>query len=243
MAAPFRFRCELTTDRLEVAGAEVEALVLWAEEASFKFRQARPRVQPHRLRWFGLTLALLGLVVGDLGIVLAPDGDWTSWPQVFYYSTIPVFAGAGSFFWFQVRALEALRRWSRRRLRRMVHRLLEPARRRAPAWSEYLITEGRFEARVEAAGLVNATQLRRVRVAVAGRHAVCLYRRPPTLGLARVFFVPDAETRRGACEALIAEGLELVEPWADSIGGLEDPPTSPRRPPSRPGHASRPGRA
>jgi hypothetical protein len=130
MADGFRFRCELTTDRLEVAAAEVEALVLWAEEASFRFRQARPRIQPGRLRWFGLTMAILGPVVGDLGIVLASDGDWTSWPLVFYYSTIPVFAGAGSFFWFQAPALVALRRWSRRRLQRMVHRLLEPARRR-----------------------------------------------------------------------------------------------------------------
>jgi hypothetical protein len=236
MADGFRFRCELTTDRLEEAGAEVEALVLWAEEASFQFRQAHPRIQPGRLRWFGLTVAILGLVVGDLGIVLAPDGDWTSWPLVFYYSTIPIFAGAGSFFWFQAPALVALRRWSRRRLRQMVHRLLEPARRRAPAWSEYLIAEGRFEARVEAAGLVNTTQLRRVRVAVAGRHAVCLYRRTPAVGLARVFFVPDEEVRRRACDALLAEGLELVEPWAA-------PPTSPSRPPSQPGHASRPDRA
>jgi hypothetical protein len=219
MAAPFRFRCELTADRLEVAGAEVEALVLWAEDASFRVLQARPRIPPRRLRWFGLAVAVLGIVVGDAGIVLAPEGDWTRWPQVFYYSAIPIFAGAGTFFWFMAPALEALRRWSRRQLQRMVRRLLEPARRRAPAWSEYLIAGGRFEARVEAAGLVNATPLRRVRVAVAGRHAVCLYRRPPARGLARVFFVPDEEARRGACEALRAEGLELVEPWPDGATG------------------------
>ncbi len=207
MSGAHRYRTDMTAELLDRAAPQIAEALGWAVERSY---EARRRLLPV-LRAVGIALAVLGVVVADAAIVLAPDTRCARPRMALYYGAIPFFVIAGTIFGFLPSVTQAIRRWSRRVLERRARRLVERVKRFAPYEVDYLVSGDRIEARVERHKLVRVTNLRRIRRAVVAPDLACLFGRGVLGGLRRVVYFPDAAAREVVCEILRGAGVEVVE--------------------------------
>lgn len=207
-----RYRCEVSQELAERAGPQVDALLCWWADRWHERTRARRRVPLAVVRWAGLGLALLGIVLTGFLIVVTPDLPRRGGRSpLFYDALMALFVIFATLFGFMERITPALAAWSRRMAARQAARFRERTRRAAPYGVDYAISAGRLEGRVEKPRQLSVTELRRVESAAFAREVACLYGdRLPRL-VKRIVWLPEGADRERLREALHAAGVQVID--------------------------------
>ncbi|HEY6005935.1 MAG TPA: hypothetical protein VIV57_23850 [Anaeromyxobacter sp.] len=210
MTSEIRWRCEITEEVAARAGPQFEELFLWWDDRWREASRTRRRASLRALRWLGLSASLAGVGLTGFLIVVTPDAPcYRGHSALFYDATMPFFVVLATVFGFMPRITPALQAWSRRVGVRQARRLAVKTRRAAPYSVEYVLSDGRLEARVARPRLTSVTALRRVESAALAEDVACLYGGRFPHVVKRIAWLPDAGARVALREALRSAGASV----------------------------------
>jgi hypothetical protein len=214
---PLRYRREITPELAARAAPELERLFQWWNDRWHETVGARRRAPLRVIRWLGLSLSLLGVVVAGAAVVLTPDAPCPRGRSVaFYNAVIPVFVVFATVFGFMERVSQELRAFGGRVAARQARRVAARTAGAAPYAAEYVVRDGRLETRAEALKRSSASDLRRFERAAFARDAACLFGARRLFPVKRILWLPEDGARERLREALRAAGVEVTDLGPDA---------------------------